>query len=300
MKNGVLPFTTRFIEKPFELQVWLIITILAGLRTLKAVVQDILSESHNITLLVDVSILTLIFLVFYLIISDRVRTVSVFIGILLTLLIMISYVQFGGIRGASEYNLLGMAVILSMGYSGKRLFTALIIFLLLTVYSTIDLYFSGPLANLFFKSNTTSLDNYFSTTITLVILMLYFKNLLVSESRRIREAREQLSQQNKLIRKKNEELEKQQPILQLAIEELDIEIGKHTRQIVSQDKALEEYIILSTQLIRTPFESIKKNQDELDGSENLLGLLKNQIEELDKVILDLSNKIEHDTHAQIR
>lgn len=296
MKNGILPFTARFNERPFELQVWLIISILAGLRTLKAVVQDIITEPPTITLLVDASILTLIFLVYYLIISDRVRTVSIVIGILLTLLLMISYVRFGGIRGASEYNLFGMAVIISMGYSGKRLSIVLIIFLLLTVYFTIDLYYSGPLANMFFKSNTTSLDNYFSTTITLVILMLYFKNLLVSESKRIREVREQLSRQNKLIRKKNEELEKQQPLLQTAIEELDIEIGKHTRQIISQDKALGEYIILSTQLIRTPFERIKKNKEELNGSENLVGLLKNQIKELDKIILDLSNKIERDTN----
>ena len=45
-------------SKPFELQVWFVVMTIAGLRTLKSVVQDVTSSKINTTgLIIDLSIL---------------------------------------------------------------------------------------------------------------------------------------------------------------------------------------------------------------------------------------------------
>lgn len=274
----------------FELQIWFLIAALTGLRTLKAVVQDLLTNLNPVILTVDLSIFVISLVVLYLIIRGTIGTVPSFVGISLTVLVMFSYLQFGGITGTSEYNLLGLTTILALGYTGRRLFTILLIYSILLIYTSMDIFIEGPLFNFFLKGTSSDLDNFFTSLTTMVILMLYFKNLLVLENKRIWEVRGQINRQNKIIREKNAELEDQQGLIEQSIQELDQEINKHTKHLVAQNKALEEYMILSTQLIHPPFDRINKEQNKINEPGILMELLKKEIHSLDSVIGDLSKK----------
>ena len=293
-------FAKKLNELNFEQQIWLIVVLFTSLRTLKAVIQDLINDASSVTLTVDISILILLTLVLTLILSRKIRNVPSIVGIILTALVMFSYVQFGGIKGATEYNVMGLAVILTLGYAGRKLLIVLGTYTLLSVYCSVDIYTTGPLYQLLFKKYSVYPDNFITTLISLVIIVLYFKTLLVSENRRIWTVREKLNAQNKVIRQKNSELETQQELMEQSINELDREINKHTNHLVSQDKALEEYMTLSSLRMHPPIMRIKEQNQELRESGVLVNLLKTEIKNLDKVITELNEKLNIDGGKQVK
>jgi len=290
----------RLQQKSFEMQVWIVITAIASLRTLKAVVQDLTGTPDPAGLAVDVFILLTFIGLSVLIYLEKIRQVPVIVGLVLIILLTISYVQFGGVGGTTEYNIMALGVLLVLAYKKKKLTGILIVYFALVLTANLDLRFNGWLTQNFFKRYATSLDAYFTTILALLVLILYFKNALVNESKRIMELRTELGRQIRTIRRQHEELEEQH-LLHEVNDRLEEEIRKHNHHIINQDKAIEDYIWLSTESLHIPLQRITSSAHGLRENSFLENQLKNQVAELRLVIHSLQQELkQHESSRQYK
>lgn len=264
---------------------------IGGVRTLKAVIQDVISISDTAILAIDISILTIFIIFGVLIYLEKIRRFPLVVGVLLVVLLIFSYVQFGGVRGASEYNLMALGVLLALAYRERELVWVLGFYLGLILIANFDLYFNGWLTRNFFKEFSVSHDNYITTWVTVLLMVLYFKNTLAIESNRMLESRLLLNDQASLIQRQHDELTDQQQQLSEVNKGLEGEIRKHTDHIVKQNKVIEDYIWLATESLDAPLKNICKQLDGLRENNFLEVQLKDQVAQLRMVIYNLKNEL---------
>lgn len=286
-------FLQTLQSKNFELQVWFVTTAVAGLRTLKAVIQDLISFSNPGGLLIDILILATFSAVCILIFIGKISKVPLFVGLILLVQVLFSYVQLGGLQGSTEYNLMGLGFLFVLVYKGRELVWLLIVYFILIAMVNLDAYLNGWLTSSLFNHTSTKLDNYFTTILTMLVLVVYFKNALIKESRRITELRTQLGRQLAKIRSQHRELEVQQRELHDANARLEQELGRHTRDILRQNKAIEDYIQLSTDSMHKPLNSITSEISALSDNSFLEKQLKIEVAELHTVINTITDELKH-------
>jgi hypothetical protein len=292
-------FFTDLQAKPFELQVWVVVTAIAGLRTFKSVVQDVTGDQINTTgLIIDLSILLIFSGLCVLIYFRKIPRIPLIVGVILLLLLICSYVQFGGVMGSTEYNMMGLGVLFALAYNRKDLALIMILYGVMILVANIDLRLNGWLTRTFFNSYSTGLDNYLTTLCTVVLIILYFKKALILESNRITELRQKLSEQIKIIGFQKNELEKKKQFLHTVNARLEKEIRNHSDQIVRQNNAMKDYIWLSTESVQMPLQRISSSVIELSGNSILETKLKEQVSELTVVVENLKRDLTH--HHNIR
>ncbi len=293
------PFFKDLQTKPFELQVWFVVMAIAGLRTFKSVVQGVISSKINTTgLMIDL----LIFLIFcglaLLIYFRKIPRVPLIVGVILLILLIFSYVQFGGVMGTTEYNLMGLGVLFALAYNRKELAIILILYGVLILIANLDLRFNGWLTRSFYKGVSTSLDNYLTTLLTLLLIIIYFKRALTRESNRITELRKKLSEQMKTIVRQKKELEVKKQFLHKVNARLEEEIRNHSDQIVRQKSAMKDYIWLSTESLQMPLKRISARVSDLHEKSILETILKEQVDELNVVVKNLTRELTQQSKHQ--
>ena len=278
--------------KPFELQVWFVVMAIAGLRTLKSVVQHVASSKINTTgLVIDISILLIFCGLALLIYFRKIPRVPLIVGVILLILLIFSYVQFGGVMGTTEFNLMGLGVLFALAYNRKELAVVMALYIVLILVANVDLRFNGWLTRSFYKGVSTSLDNYLTTLLTLLLIIIYFKKALTQESNRITELRKRLSEQMKTIVSQKKELEVKKQFLHEANARLEEEIRNHSDHIVRQNNAMKDYIWLSTESLQMPLKRISARVTDLRENSILETILKEQVGELNGVVENLKRDL---------
>jgi len=294
LKETYSRFFKDLQAKPFELQVWVVVTAIAGLRTFKSVVQDVTGDTINTTgLLIDLSILLIFCGLCLLIYFRKIPRIPLIVGVALLMLLICSYVQFGGVMGSTEYNMMGLGVLFALAYDRKDLALIMILYGVMILVANVDLRFNGWLTKTFFKGYSTGLDNYLTTLSTVVLIILYFKKALILESNRITELRQKLSEQIKIIGSQKKELEEKKQFLYTVNERLEEEIRNHSDEIVRQNRAMKDYIWLSTESIQMPLQRISSSATELSEHNVLETKLKQQVTELNVVVENLKHDLVH-------
>lgn len=277
--------------KKFEMQVWLVTTVIAAARTFKAVVQDLIGEINPTILVIDVFILVVFLALSVLIYQNKISRVPVVAGLILLALVITSYIQFGGVAGTTEYNLMGLGVLFVLVYDKRPLLWLMIIYFVCILIANLDLRANGWMSSYLLSHYSTRLDNFFTTLIAVAILILFFKNALLAESRRMLELRAKLGSQIRAVRRQHQQLEIQKLELQEANANLELEIKKHTQHIVFQNKAIEDYIRLSTQSLNSPLQNIASETETLRENSFLEEQLKIQVAELNSVVSNLKEEL---------
>ena len=294
LKETYSRFFKDLQAKPFELQVWVVVTAIAGLRTFKSVVQDVTGDTINTTgLLIDLSILLIFCGLCLLIYFRKIPRIPLIVGVALLMLLICSYVQFGGVMGSTEYNMMGLGVLFALAYDRKDLALIMILYGVMILVANVDLRFNGWLTKTFFKGYSTGLDNYLTTLSTVVLIILYFKKALILESNRITELRQKLSEQIKIIGSQKKELEEKKQFLYTVNARLEEEIRNHSDEIVRQNRAMKDYIWLSTESIQMPLQRISSSATELSEHNVLETKLKQQVTELNVVVENLKHDLVH-------
>lgn len=284
-------FLGNLQTKPFEFQVWVVITAIASVRTLKSVVQGLINPINTISLTIDSLVLMVFLTLLFLLLFEKIKHLPIVGAILLLGLLILSYIRHGGVMGTTEYNLMALGVLFVLAYRGRQLVFLMTLFFLTIVVANLDLRYDGWLTQRFFQGNSTSLDNYFTTVIALVVLMFYFKHALVKESERVMNSRNKLRKQITTIRRQNEELREQQNLLHSMNNRLKEEIRNQDNQINHQNKAIEDYLWLSTESLQLSLHRIMTNARDLRGNDLLEIKLNDQITELGTVVGDLQKDL---------
>ena len=282
--NSYLTFFSNLQARPFEFQVWVVVTAIAALRSLKAVIQDLITGSDLTGMVINILILLIFCGLCMLIYLRKIQRIPLIVGVTLLILLAATYVQFGGVLGASEYNLMGLSVLFALAYNRKELLFLMALYVIVILVANWDLRMGGWLTDTFFKRQSTSLDNYITTLVTLLLIMLYFKKALVWESNRIHELQAKLTGQIKVIEKQKTELNEQKQLLDHINATLEADLQNHSDEITRQNNAMKDYIWLLTESLQIPLKSLLANASDLNENSTLEVKMKQQIEEFNGVV----------------
>jgi hypothetical protein len=284
-------FFKNLQARPFEFQVSLVITAIAALRALKAVIQDLTSGTNLQGLVIDILILSIFCGLCMLIYLRKVQRIPLIAGVALLILVAVTYVQFGGVLGMTEYNIMGVSVLFALAYNRKQLVFLMTLYVVVIILLNWDLRIDGWFTLNFFRRVSTGSDNYITTLVTLLVIILYFKKALSWESDRIHELRAKLTAQIKLIEKQKRELDDQKQLLHNINATLEEDIRNHSDQISRHNNAMEDYIWLLTESLQIPLKRLVANARELNEGNALEMKMKDQVNDFSRVVEGLTQEL---------
>jgi hypothetical protein len=289
----ITPILDTLRRKDFEVQIWCVTMVIAAARTLKAVIQDLTGTIHPPILAIDVLILCTFCALGYLIYTNRITRVPLAAGPMLLVLLIFSYVQFDGILGTTEYNLMGLGVLFVLVYDHRTLQWLMVVYLLAILGANYYVRADAPVEPAPPGSASGPLDNFFTTLVAALILILYFKDALIRESRRILQLRQELGRKVDIITLQHQELERSKQQLREANADLQAQIHEHTQQIVRQNKAIEDYMRLSSESLTEPLRNIMAETVGLRDDTFLERQLKQEVSELHVIVRNLRDELRH-------
>ncbi|MDV3307551.1 MAG: hypothetical protein LOY03_01880 [Cyclobacteriaceae bacterium] len=280
--------TARILDtlrrKDFDVQIWCVTMAIAAARTLKAVIQDLTGTIHLPILAIDVLILCTFCVLCVLIYNGRIQRVPLAAGPILLALVIFSYLQFDGIFGTTEYNLMGLGVLFVLVYDYRTLRWLMVVYLLAILGANYYVRAAGAIEAAPAGTASGPLDNFFTTLLAVLILILYFKDALIRESRRILQLRKELGRKVDIITLQHQELEKRKRQLHEANAMLQAQIHEHTQQIVRQNQAIEDYMRLSSESLTEPLRNIMAETVNLGEDTFLERQLKQEVSELNVIV----------------
>ena len=289
--------STSFDDKPFELNAWALLTAIGGVRILKDIVQDLFLPDKALTnLLIDVPLLIVFLLLLLLILKNKITTVPLWVGFVLLLLTSWSFIRLGGVEGSSEYNFMALGVMFTLCYRGWNLTLILAALCTIIVLANIDQLLHGRITSTLFRATTHSHDTFYTTIVVVGIVLLYFKHLLKEETSKVRHLRRLMTLRHSLIRKQHEELRQQKSILSEATRRLHQDVQKYDDVIKEQNKAISDYVFLSTQNLKLSMARLKSVPGSYPDAEGFTGQLTEQIDQLNVVVANLINDLEKPDH----
>jgi len=276
----------------FELHAWAILTAIGAARILKDILQDLLlADEQSSNLLVDVPLLLVFVVLFMLIVKNKITTVPIWVGVTLLLLASWSFARLGGVAGSSEYNFMALTVMFTLCYRGWNLNLLLVGMFAIMLFVSIDQLQQGRITSALFQMTTHGQDSYYTTIVVVTIVLLYFKRLLIQETSKVRHLRRLMTVRHSLIKNQHEELVRQKAILSDATRRLSRDVQQYDDVIREQDKAIADYVYLSTQTLKWSMARLA-SVPSLPDSNGFTERLAEQIDQLNDVVGGLIHDLE--------
>lgn len=247
-----------FTDKPYETQIILLISGVAILRLLLALVIDFSHEQLRTAEVITDSTLLFVFSVLAYITLKRGNFTSIhpIFGVALIILLGLNFLQFGGVHGNSRFNFYGGFFFVILLYTGRPLVLLLLFQCLLMIGLSVLTAFSTGGKTLFFITNDLDYTDFIFILIAFGALAFYLKALTESEVARLLSLSNRLNAKVAEAKVLNQDLVEQGRQLQQAQQHLEMEVSKKSAGLFEKQKAIERYIHLNTNAIQIPLSSL--------------------------------------------
>ncbi|HEX5167819.1 MAG TPA: hypothetical protein VFW11_01495 [Cyclobacteriaceae bacterium] len=246
----------RFNSLSLETQIVFMICGLGSIRTLFAVVIDLVGDTRTGEVLVDATILFVLSLLAYLCWEKSISNISIVFGFAISVLLALNFLQFGGFSGYAKFNYYAGLYIIIMIYSRRELFVTVEFHLILLVTIILIDYLNLPVEQLLFINSTPQVVDFWFTLIVISIFAYHLKRLTdiysqrlsglnIDMANRVKEARTL----NKLLQEKNNELK-------LAQQHLEREVSRRSEVFNNKNRSIENFLKVNTSDLVDPIQEL--------------------------------------------
>ncbi len=278
-------FIELFKKRPFEVKISLLVCLLGVLRVGVAVIEDLIRSIVLVELATDSILLVIFSTLFYIALTrPDFKGIHPVAGILMIIFLSFNFIEFAGVAGNSEFNILSAILGIACLFSGKWMYSLTFIIVgVITALQVIILYNKEFMQSFFLYSSDQYSDFIFSIVSVVAITML-LKQLASSERNKLELKISELNNSVSLAKATNRKLVQKHQELERAKAALELEVEKRTHHLNKQNDAIEKYIYYNTEELRAPLTNLLEAVDSYQGSSALYPLLQISSSELKSVI----------------
>lgn len=261
------------------------ICALGFVRAVIAVVMDVVLEIHFTEILVDSSLLVVLFVLTYLSLQQKIQRIGIAFGFLLSLLLAVNFLQFGGASGYTKFNYYVGLYAITMIYNRRQLVLTLTFHLgLLLVILLLD-HYDHPISQAFYINSGPQINDFWFTIGIISVFAYHLKRLTdifsqklsslnIDMAERVREGRTL----SRLLQEKNDELKKAQQYL-------ESEVNRRSEVYNKKNQSIENFLKANTSDLVAPVqELISLAEDlEVEHASPLFGLIRTSAGNMEKV-----------------
>jgi len=283
-----------FRDKPYETQIILLISGVAILRLLLALVIDLSRQKVILAeLITDFTLLTVFTgLAYVTLTKGNFKSIHPLFGVVLIILLGLNFLQFGGVHGNSRFNFYGGFFFVILLYAGRPLVLLLLFQCLLMIGLSIFTAFSAGGETLFFITNDLDYTDFIFILIVFGALAFYLKALTESEVARLLSLSNQLNAKVAEAKVLNQDLVEQGRQLQQAQQHLEMEVSKKSAGLIEKQRAIERYIHLNTKAIQIPLSSFDEVIHSIEDADVLDKMLLASHLELKEVVNGIAKTLQ--------
>ncbi|HRJ30711.1 MAG TPA: hypothetical protein PLV21_02115 [Cyclobacteriaceae bacterium] len=283
----------RIQNLTFESQIILLICGLGSFRVSVAVSIDLLEGKRPAELLVDAGVLFILLVVLYITWRKPPEKIHIAIGFILTLLLALNFIQFGGVDGYSKFNYYAGLFILIMTYNQRaRIITVSFHLLVLLIILVLE-YTDHPMFDpLFIQQHPQSSDFWF-TLLTLSFFTFYLKEVTVQKGESLTKLNDLLGERVRESRKLNRMLAEKNEALKKAQVNLENEVSRRSRTLQVKNQAIENFIQTNQQELIYPVQELVATIHTLDERLPYAKYLKSTGMELRAIAESINTKLDN-------
>ncbi len=283
-----------FRDKPYETQVILLISGVAILRLLLALVIDLSRQQVMLAeLITDFTLLTVFTVLAYVTLTrGNFKSIHPIFGVVLIILLGLNFLQFGGVHGNSRFNFYGGFFFVILLYTSRPLILLLLFQCVLMIGLSVFTAFSAGGETLFFITNDLDYTDFIFILIVFGALAFYLKALTENEVARLLLLSNELNGKVAEAKVLNQDLVEQGRQLQQAQQHLEMEVSKKSAGLIEKQKAIERYIHLNTKAIQIPLSSLDEVIHSIEDAGVLDKMLLASHLELKEVVSGISKTLQ--------
>lgn len=281
-----------YLQKEFQIQIWIAAMLVGSIQMLFILGTILITSDPK---LIDVGTFGLLLIIFtsvgFMMYKGYITKVPLIFPIVLLLIELGSFFQYGGSKGTIDFNLLAVSVFFVSVTTKKWRYWGIVFLTILIIWATIDTQLHGWMTTLLHERTTTSLNNYIFSLLAIVAYIACYKMVLIHENKRLNKLKSTLEQRHEEIKIQKEKLLAQQDMLIRSNDDIEQIIQKKTQRLHSQNQAIEEYISLSTKALHKPLNELLDEASKTSFEGPLEEQLNLSILELNEVVHKLKKDL---------
>jgi hypothetical protein len=242
-------------------------------------------------LLVNYSILVLLIFFSYVSWRKSIQQVHVVFGILISFLLALNFLQYGGSVGYSKFNYYAGLYIISMVYSGRKLFISIAFHLTLLVVVILIDYMNHPIAAVIYVRSSFQTIDFWFTLIVISLFAYHLKRLTDIYSQRLSSMNIDMANRVRQARGLSKRLQEKNAELRVAQQHLESEVSRRSEVYNSKSQSIEKFLKVNTSDLVEPVQELVSLSAEIQGASPLMPLLRQSVINLEKVSASIRQAI---------
>jgi len=285
----------QFKHRSFEIKIALLVCALGILRIGIAVVEDLFRSIVLAEILTDTTLLIIFSTLFYIALTKPTfKGIHPAAGILVILFISFNFVEFAGVSGNSEFNIIAAILGLACLFTGRWMYALTFAIVAIVAILQIIILYNKEFMQPFFLYSSDQYSDFIFSIICVITITFLLKSLASNERNKLESKITELNISVNLAKTTNRKLVQKHTELVEARASLASEVEKRTLHLNKQNAAIEKYIYYNTEELKNPLLNLLEAVDEYKGESPLYPFLQISSIELKLVIGTINNALTSD------